>query len=83
MTIRLSKRETKRSEVSDLESRFGGHELSRLIKSGVPNHSFRFATLVFGMTIAGGGDFLSLSESRARDLNSPSGSFSRGEATGW
>jgi hypothetical protein len=47
---RHSKRETQRSEVSDLESRFGGHKLNVLGSSGVPNHTLRFATRVFGKT---------------------------------
>ena len=29
---------------------FGCNQLSSLRESGIPNHSFRFATLVFGMT---------------------------------
>ena len=40
----------KRSGVSDLEARFGGCEFRVLTKSGVPNHLFRFASRVFGMT---------------------------------
>ncbi len=41
---RHSKCETKRSEVSDLESRFGA-------KSGIPNRLFLFASRAFGMTV--------------------------------
>ncbi len=50
---RHSKREMQRSEVSDLESRFGGHKLNVLGSSGVPNHTLRFAARVFGMTRLG------------------------------
>jgi hypothetical protein len=49
-STRHSKRETKRSDVSDLESRFGGNQSNPLRESGIPNHLFRFATRVFGMT---------------------------------
>jgi hypothetical protein len=40
---RHPKRETQRSGLNDLESSRGAH-------SGVPNHLFRFASCVFGMT---------------------------------
>jgi hypothetical protein len=40
----------KRSEVSDLEARSGDNQLNLLEDSGVPNHTLRFATRVFGMT---------------------------------
>jgi hypothetical protein len=36
--------------VNDFEAQFGGCEFRTLRKSGVPNHLFCFASLVFGMT---------------------------------
>ena len=33
-----------------MESRFGGNKRDSLRESGIPNHSIRCATLVFGMT---------------------------------
>ncbi len=47
---RHSKRARSVSEVSDLEPRF--EYATR--KSRVPNHSFRYATLLFGMTVVFG-----------------------------
>ena len=43
--------------MSDLEPRFGCNQLNTLTESGVPNHLFRFATRVFGMTPCGYADF--------------------------
>jgi hypothetical protein len=53
LSVRLprhSKRARSVSEVSDLEPRFD----CSARKGGVPNHSFRCATLLFGMTVVFG-----------------------------